>query len=138
VILKNIKNYEFRAILLAPLMAGPALLLTEFQLDAYLDGEWWLLLIPPMYSTLLVAPFSYAAMLVFGIPYYLLLREFNLDKFWIISLSGLPIGIVMSYLIAGFDVKVATVITTCSFMISITAAIIIALGKKKSITHVKF
>lgn len=134
-ITKNINNSELRAILLSPLMAGPALLLTEFQFDAYLNGGWWLLLIPLLYSTLLAAPFSYACTLVFGLPVYLLLREFHLDKFWIVSLSGLPIGLMVSALFSGLDVNYTKIITTCGVLVSITAASIIYIGKKKDLNN---
>ena len=125
-----IKKYEFRALVLAPLMAGPALLLTSFQFGNYLTGEWWLLLIPPFYSTMLAAPFAYAGTLVFGLPLYLILREFNLDKFWIIALSGFPLGIFVSLMFSGFDSTYATIITTSGCLVSTAAATIIFLGKR--------
>ena len=136
--IKNIEDYEFRALLLSPLMAGPALLLTSFQLDTYLAGDWWLLLIPPFYSTLLAAPFSYAGTLIFGLPLYLILREYYLDSFWVIALSGIPLGLMVSVMFSGFNVEYATVITTSGFMVSITAAIIISIGKKNSLRHINF
>ncbi len=137
-ITKNIEDYEFRALLLSPLMAGPALLLTKFQLESYLAGDWWLLLIPPFYSTLLAAPFSYAGTLIFGFPLYLILREYYLDNFWIIALSGIPLGLMVSVMFSGFDAEYATVITTSGCMVSITAAIIIFIGKKNSLNHTNF
>lgn len=136
--IKNLENYEFRALLLSPLMAGPALLLTRFQFEAYLAGDWWLLLIPPFYSTLLAAPFSYAGTLMFGLPLYLILREYYLDKFWVIALSGIPLGLMVSVMFAGFDAEYATIITTCGCMVSISAAIIIFIGRKYSLNHTNF
>jgi len=136
--IKNIEDYEFRALLLSPLMAGPALLLTKFQFEPYLAGDWWLLLIPPFYSALLAAPFSYAGTLIFGLPLYLILRDFCLDKFWVIALSGLPLGLMVSLMFSGFDVEYATVITTCGCMVSISAALIIFIGKKNSLNKINF
>ncbi|NOX43164.1 MAG: hypothetical protein GXP19_05445 [Gammaproteobacteria bacterium] len=133
--IKILEDYETRALLLSPLMAGPALLLTKFQLEYYLAGDWWLLLIPPLYSTFLAAPFSYAGTLIFGLPFYLILRAFRLDSFWVLALSGLPLGLIVSVMFSGFDADYALVITTCGCMVSTTAAIIIFIGKKNHLKN---
>ena len=86
-------------------------------------------MIPPLYSAMLAAPFAYAGTLIFGLPMYLILREFELDKFWIVAVSGFPIGLFVSLMLSGFDSTYATIIITSGCMVSTAAATIIFLGK---------
>ena len=129
---------EFAAAVFAPLAAGPGMFVGTLVSDPsiILHQEWWVTLIQPFYFILLTLPVSAISMLLLGIPAYLLLKAFKLNKPIIVFILGAPLAYLAFRVMGGGDGynddMWSIIFVTCGLAMSATAALIVRLQIKSN------
>jgi len=129
----KIQAAEYKAMFFAPLAAGPSLFLSAAIIhpDFLLDTKLLVILILPFYNLLLIAPYSYIGMLVFGIPTYIILRKFGLFKTWLVSVLGALYGFGVIFFLFRFEIKtdfnaeIMVHFAICGFVVAFVASVIV-------------